>query len=117
MDRPCARRPFGAAPASAKMDDSTRALHRHGRRSRSRRMCGSVSVLLRGQTDGTLLRSANQARLAISARAVELLDFRGAVVCPWNCILNETDLSFFNPWCQKMLAREDSSGESFVPVY
>jgi len=71
MDRPCARHPFGAAAASTNMDDATRALHRHGRRSRSRRMCGSLTLLLRGQTDGTLLRPANQARLAISARAVD----------------------------------------------
>jgi hypothetical protein len=76
MDRPCARHPFGAAAASTTMDDATRALHRHGRRSWSRRMCGSVTLLLRGQTDGTLLRPANQARLAISARAVELIGFQ-----------------------------------------
>jgi hypothetical protein len=35
-------------------------------------MCGSVTLLLRRQTNGTLLRPANQARLAISARAVDL---------------------------------------------
>src|SRR5260370_32016541 len=31
MDRPCARHPFGPAAASTKMDDATRALHRHSR--------------------------------------------------------------------------------------
>jgi len=38
-------------------------------------MFGSVTLLLRGQTDGILLRPANQARLAIPARAVELIGF------------------------------------------
>jgi hypothetical protein len=64
-------------------------------------MCGSVTLLLRGQTDGTLLRPANQARLAISARAVELIGFQRLCRLPCDWTLNETDLSFFNPWCKK----------------
>jgi hypothetical protein len=90
MDRPCARHPFGAAAASRKMDDATRALYRHGRGSRSRRMCGSVTLLLRGKTDGTLLRLVNQARLANSPRAVEPIGFQRRCRLPCNGTLNET---------------------------
>jgi serine/threonine protein kinase len=54
MDRACARHRFAETAASTKNDDATGTLHRHGRRSRSRRMCGSVTLLFHGQADDNL---------------------------------------------------------------
>ena len=61
MDRPCAGHPFGATAPFTKKNDATWVLHRHGRRSRSRRMYVSVTLLLRGQAGPNLLRPATQA--------------------------------------------------------